>query len=69
MVFLKKGRDAPSAWWLVPAGVVLLVVGLVMFVLDGGYQGARWGFSFLVGGPALIIFGIVCGLKGGRIDR
>lgn len=69
MVFIKRDRPAPSAWWLVPVGVIMLVIGLVLLPIDTGYQTERWEFLFLVLGPVLVVWGVVAGLRGERLEK
>lgn len=68
MVFIPKKCSAPSAWWLVPVGLVVFAAGLVLAQLEGGYQESRWEFLFLVGGPLLVLVGIVGGIRGKRFE-
>lgn len=69
MAFVPKKRSALSAWWLVPIGLLVLAVGLLLLQLNGGYQESRWEFLFLVGGPLLVLAGIVGGVRGERIEK
>lgn len=69
MVFIRKKPSAASAWWLVPVGLVVFVVGLLLIPVAGGYQESRWEFLFLVGGPLLVLAGVVGGVRGKRIRK
>ncbi len=69
MVFIPRKRSAPSMWWLVPLGVIVFVVGLLFAQVDGGYQESRWEFLFLVGGPLLVLVGVVGGVRGKQVNK
>lgn len=49
--------------------LVVFAVGLLLIPVAGGYQESRWEILFLVGGPLLVLAGVVGGVRGKRIQN
>ena len=69
MVFVRRNRQSPSAWWLVPVGLFLVAIGFIIPAWGSGYTATKGELICFAAGAICVVVGVVGGIRGERIEK